>query len=127
MPRVCWEEQLCVSGEFATINSRCTDFLRSTASSSFGPLRVILKDVPSFFVSWLRMDIPPSLVLIPLLLFAIRPSQLLRNKSGAVHKRDALDRQTVQQVNPVAVDERDSGQVQPELPLLNEESPASAR
>ena len=31
MPRVCWEEQLCVSCEFATINSRCTDFLRSTA------------------------------------------------------------------------------------------------
>jgi len=30
MPRVCWEEQLCVSCEFVTINSRCTDFLRST-------------------------------------------------------------------------------------------------
>ena len=28
MPRVCWEEQLCVSCEFVTINSRCTDFLR---------------------------------------------------------------------------------------------------
>jgi hypothetical protein len=30
MPRVCWEEQLCVPCEFATINSRCVDFLRST-------------------------------------------------------------------------------------------------
>ena len=32
MPRVCWEEQLCVSCEFVTINSRCMDFLRSTGS-----------------------------------------------------------------------------------------------
>ena len=32
MPRVCWEEQLCVSCEFVTINSRCTDFLRSTGT-----------------------------------------------------------------------------------------------
>jgi hypothetical protein len=35
MPRVCWEEQLCVSCEFETINSRCTDFLRSTAVNNF--------------------------------------------------------------------------------------------
>jgi hypothetical protein len=35
---MCWEEQLCVSGEFATINSRCTDFLRSTMGVSDIPV-----------------------------------------------------------------------------------------
>jgi hypothetical protein len=35
MPRVCWQEQLCVSCEFVTINSRCTDFLRSTVTHAF--------------------------------------------------------------------------------------------
>jgi hypothetical protein len=37
MPRVCWEEQLCVSCEFVTINSRCTDFLRSTGRLAYVP------------------------------------------------------------------------------------------
>ena len=38
MPRVCWEEQLCVSCEFVTINSRCTDFLHLRPSNySMGP------------------------------------------------------------------------------------------
>jgi hypothetical protein len=31
MPPVCWEGQLCVLCEFVTIDSRCIDFLRSTA------------------------------------------------------------------------------------------------
>src|SRR4029077_16543297 len=35
MPPACWEGQLCVSCEFVTINSRCTDFLRSTAGEAY--------------------------------------------------------------------------------------------
>jgi hypothetical protein len=38
-----------------------------------------------------------------------------------------MDRQAVQEDNPVTVDERDSGQVQMEILLPNEELPASAR
>jgi hypothetical protein len=30
---VCWEGQLCISCEFAIINSRCMDFLRATGSA----------------------------------------------------------------------------------------------
>lgn len=46
MPSVCWEGQLCVS-EFVTINSRCMDFLRSTAAFA----RVIEDDF-AFYARW---------------------------------------------------------------------------
>ena len=45
MPRVCWEEQLCVSCEFVTINSRCTDFLRSTGVIRAVSIDEIMNDV----------------------------------------------------------------------------------
>jgi hypothetical protein len=39
MPRVCWEEQLCVACEFVTIDSPCMDFLRSTAAGKYNGQR----------------------------------------------------------------------------------------
>ncbi len=53
MPRVCWEEQLCVSCEFVTVNSRCMDFLRSTglvpiSRNRFGMRCYYAPNVPCF-------------------------------------------------------------------------------
>jgi hypothetical protein len=49
MPRVCWEEQLCVSCEFATINSRCTDFCGAQRGELRGDCALIVS--PQFLVA----------------------------------------------------------------------------
>jgi hypothetical protein len=51
MPRVRWDEQLCVSCEFVTINSRCTDFLRSTGEGHRTGSTVVGSEGPAVYTA----------------------------------------------------------------------------